>query len=385
MMKKNKTLLIAIISLVIISAVIYLSPYRYLVKGIRLTYLKGEKSANYLDWKDFDLRKMENNPDKIFIIPSKPNAKTNGLDKKLLDMLTKTNSGSYIVVKNDTIVSEHYFNGITDSSQTNSFSMAKTITTLLVQKAIQDKIIGSWDDKVIDYLPWLTGEFAKDITLRHLSTMTAGLDWDESYLSPFGVTAKAYYSNDVEAVLKQVAVIKKPGENFHYQSGATQLLGFVLKKALDKTGKYKSVSEFAQVNLWNKIGSEYPAFWSLDADNGKELTYCCFDATARDFAKLGQLVLHHGKSAWGESIIDSTFLDLAQKPFKSANYGHSFWIGEVDGITFPYFQGLKGQYIAIVKNENAVIVRTGNGIDKSHGMPVFDCIKTYVSEGVKLK
>ncbi len=385
MMKKNKTLLIAIISLVIISAIIYLSPYRYLVKGIRLTYLKGEKSANYLDWKDFDLRKMENNPDKIFIIPSKLYAKTNGLDKKLLDMLTKTNSGSYIVVKNDTIVSEHYFNGITDSSQTNSFSMAKTITTLLVQKAIQDKIIASWDDKVIDYLPWLTGEFAKDVTLRHLSTMTAGLVWNESYVSPFGVTAKAYYSNDVEAVMKQVAVTKKPGENFQYQSGATQLLGFVLKKALDKTGKYKSVSEFAQVNLWNKIGAEYPAFWSLDADNGKELTYCCFDATARDFAKLGQLVLHHGKSAWGESIIDSAFLEMAQQPYKSANYGHSFWIGEVDGIKFPYFQGLKGQYIAIVKNENAVILRTGNGIDKSHGMPVFDCIKTYVSEGVKLK
>ena len=384
-MKKNKTLLIAIFCLVIFSALVYLSPYRYLIKGISLTYLKGEKSANYLDWKDFDLRKMQNNPDKIYKIPTKTYAKTNVLDKKLLDMLTNTNSGSYIVVKNDTIDSEHYFNGITDSSQTNSFSMAKTITTLLVQKAIQDKLIGSWDDKVIDYLPWLKGEFAKDLTLRNLSTMTAGLDWDENYLSPFSVTAKAYYSNDVEAVMKTVAVTKKPGENFHYQSGTTQLLGFVLKKALDKSGKYKSVSEFAQVNLWNKLGAEYPAFWSLDAENGKELTYCCFDATTRDFAKLGQLVLHHGKSAWGESIIDSTFIDLAQKPFKSANYGHSFWIGEVDGIKFPYFQGLKGQYIAIVKNENAVIVRTGNGIDKSHGMPVFDCIKTYVSEGVKLK
>ena len=234
-------------------------------------------------------------------------------------------------------------------------------------------------------MPWLAGEFAKDITLRNLSTMTAGLDWNESYVSPFGVTAKAYYSNDVEAVMKQVAVIKKPGENFQYQSGATQLLGLVLKKALDKNGKYNSVSEFAQENLWNKIGAEYPAFWSLDADNGKELTYCCFDATARDFAKLGQLVLHHGKSAWGESIIDSTFLEMAQKPYKSANYGHSFWIGEVEGITFPYFQGLKGQYIAIVKDSNAVIVRTGHGVDKSNGSPVFDCIKTYVSEGLKLK
>jgi len=385
MMKKNKTLFIALISLVLLSTIVYLSPYKYLVKGISLTYLKGEKSANYLDWKYFDLRKMQNNPSKIFVIPSKNYSKSNGLDTQLLSMLTKTNSGSYIVLKNDTIVSEHYFNGVTDSSQTNSFSMAKTITTLLVQKAIQDKIIGSWDDKVIDYLPWLTGEFAKDLTLRNLSTMTAGLDWEENYLSPFSVTAKAYYSNDVEAVMKQVAVIKKPGENFNYQSGSTQLLGLVLKKALDKTGKYKSISEFAQVNLWNKIGSEYPAFWSLDAENGKELTYCCFDATARDFAKLGQLVLHHGKSAWGESIIDSAFLDMAQKPFKSVNYGHSFWIGETKGIPFTYFQGLHGQYIAIVKNQNAVVVRTGHGIDKSHGLPVFDCIKTYVSEGVKLK
>jgi hypothetical protein len=385
MMKKNKTLFIVLISLVLLSTIIYLSPYKYLVKGISLTYLKGEKSANYLDWKYFDLRKMQNNPSKIFVIPSKNYSKSNGLDTQLLSMLTKTNSGSYIVLKNDTIVSEHYFNGVTDSSQTNSFSIAKTITTLLVQKAIQDKIIGSWDDKVIDYLPWLTGEFAKDLTLRNLSTMTAGLDWEENYLSPFGVSAKAYYSNDVEAVMKKVAVIKKPGENFNYQSGSTQILGLVLKKALDKTGKYKSISEFAQVNLWNKIGSEYPAFWSLDAENGKELTYCCFDATARDFAKLGQLVLHHGKSAWGESIIDSAFLDMAQKPFKSVNYGHSFWIGETRGIPFTYFQGLHGQYIAIVKNENAVVVRTGHGIDKSHGLPVFDCIKTYVAEGVKLK
>ncbi len=385
MMKKNKTLFIALISLVLLGTIVYLSPYKYLVKGMSLTYLKGEKSANYLDWKYFDLRKMQNNPSKIFVIPSKNYSKSNGLDTQLLSMLTKTNSGSYIVLKNDTIVSEHYFNGVTDSSQTNSFSIAKTITTLLVQKAIQDKIIGSWDDKVIDYLPWLTGEFAKDLTLRNLSTMTAGLDWEENYLSPFGVSAKAYYSNDVEAVMKQVAVIKKPGENFNYQSGSTQLLGLVLKKALDKTGKYKSISEFTQESLWNKIGAEYPAFWSLDAENGKELTYCCFDATARDFAKLGQLVMHHGKNNWGESIIDSAFLDMAQKPFKSVNYGHSFWIGETKGIPFTYFQGLHGQYIAIVKNENAVVVRTGHGIDKSHGLPVFDCIKTYVSEGVKLK
>lgn len=384
-MTKLRKILFAIALVLSAIFVVWISPFGYLIKGIRLTYLKGEKSANYLDWKDFDLRNVQNNSGKIYKIPQKETAKSQNLSSELMSMLSKTHSGSYLVVKNDTIVAEHYFNSITDSTQTNSFSMAKTITTLLVQKAIQENLIESWDKKVKEYLPWIQGEFSDELTLRHLSTMTAGLDWDESYVSPFGVTAKAYYSNDVESVLKQVPVKYKPGEKFEYQSGATQLLGFVLKVAISKSGKYASVSEFAQENLWSKIGAEYPAYWSLDQKEGKELTYCCFDATARDFAKLGQLVLHHGKNHWGESIIDSAFLELAQKPFKSDNYGHSFWIGETKDIPFTYFQGLNGQYIAIVKNYNTVVVRTGHGIDKSHGGPVFDCIKTYVSEGLELR
>lgn len=384
-MIKFKNALVALAIIVLAVFVLWISPYGYLVKGIKLTYLKGENSANYLDWKDFDLRDVKNNSEKMYHIPQIENAKTNGLNANLMGMLTKTNSGSYLVIKNDTIISENYFNGITDSTQTNSFSMAKTITTLLVQIAIQDSLIGSWDNKVIDYLPWIQGKYAKDLTLRHLSTMTAGLEWDESYVSPFGVTAKAYYSDDVESVLRKVPVVEKPGEKFEYQSGATQLLGFVLKKVIEKSGKFNSVSDFAEKKLWTKIGAEYPAFWSLDNKDGKELTYCCFDATARDFAKLGLLVLHQGKNYLGEKIVDSSFLKMAQMPYKSVNYGHSFWLGETQNIPFTYFQGLNGQYIAIVKSQNEIVVRTGHGIDKTHGGPVFDCIKTYVSEGIKLK
>ncbi len=380
-MKKLKILFVTLGVLFLIYALLWISPYNYLIKGVSLTYLKGEKSPTYKDWVDFDLRPISNDLSKKFTTVKAE--KTIELNPDLLKMLTKTQSGSYLVYKNDTLISENYFDGSSDSSRTNSFSMAKTITTLLVQMAIQDKLIGSWDDKVIDYLPWIKGEYAKELTLRHLSTMTAGLNWDESYLSPFGITAKAYYSNDIEGVMRTVDVVEKPGEKFEYQSGSTQLLGFVLQAAINEGNKnnrvaVKTISEFAQERLWKRIGAEYPAYWSLDKENGKELSYCCFDATSRDFGKLGLLVMHHGKNYMGEQLVDSSFLAMAQQPYKSLNYGHSFWLGEIGGIKFSYFQGLGGQYIVLPKdNENMVVVRTGKGIDKGNGFPIFDCVKTY--------
>ncbi len=381
-MKKLKILFVTLGVLFLIYALLWISPYNYLIKGVSLTYLKGEKSPTYKDWVDFDLRPISNDLSKKFTTVKAE--KTIELNPDLLKMLTKTQSGSYLVYKNDTLISENYFDGSSDSSRTNSFSMAKTITTLLVQMAIQDKLIGSWDDKVIDYLPWIKGEYAKELTLRHLSTMTAGLNWDESYLSPFGITAKAYYSNDIEGVMRTVDVVEKPGEKFEYQSGSTQLLGFVLQAAINEGNKnnrvaVKTISEFAQERLWKRIGAEYPAYWSLDKENGKELSYCCFDATSRDFGKLGLLVMHHGKNYMGEQLVDSSFLAMAQQPYKSLNYGHSFWLGEIGGIKFSYFQGLGGQYIVLPKdNENMVVVRTGKGIDKGNGFPIFDCVKTYM-------
>ncbi len=380
-MKKFKVLFVVLGILFLMMALLWISPYRYLFKGVSSTYLQGEKSAHYTDWVDFDVRNIANDPAHVFnLVKKEEHAK---LNPKLEEMLVKTHSGSYLIFRNDSLVTEHYFNGIQDSTRTNSFSMAKTITTLLTQIAIQDKIVGSWDDQVIKYVPWIKGKYANELTLRHLSTMTAGLDWDEGYASPFGITAKAYYSSDIEGVMRTVDVVEKPGEKFEYQSGSTQLLGFVLQAAINEAVKtnriaVKTVSEFAQEKLWKRIGAEHSAYWSLDKENGKELSYCCFDATSRDFGKLGLLVMHHGKNYMGETIVDSTFLALAQKPYRSENYGHSFWLGEIGGIKFSYFQGLGGQYVILPKDkENMVVVRTGNGIDKGNGFPVFDCVKTY--------
>src|SRR5690606_35928062 len=119
---------------------------------------------------------------------------------------------------------EEYWEDYSDTSHSNSFSMAKSIVTILTQIAIEQGYIKSWNEKVIDFLPELEGPYANDLELWHLSTMTAGLQWNEHYTNPFDITARAYYGNDIaELMYREVPVINEPGANYQYQSGAPQL------------------------------------------------------------------------------------------------------------------------------------------------------------------
>lgn len=372
MKKLSKGLLYSSIAIVVLLAALYISPYRYLLKGISLTYLKGKTSANFYDKEDFDLRTVEKGSETLQLPKSVYYNKTD-LTGEIKDMLTKTYTGSYLVLRNDSIIAEHYFNGHSDTTASNSFSMAKSIITMLVQIAIQEGKIKSWDDKAITYLPWLNGPYAKELTLRHLSTMTAGIEWSEKYKDPFSIMAKAYYSDDVDALMQSTPVIDKPGERFQYQSGSTQLLSMALRKA---TGK--SPSDYASEKLWKKIGMEAPAYWHLDKENGTELCYCCFNAISRDYARMGILLERKGMG-----LVDSNFMLEARKPYKADHYGHSFWIANKTPDPFFFMHGFQGQYIAVVPSQNLIIVRTGAGQQRGE-LPTPDCIQLYVTESVKM-
>ena len=368
----KRPLLFIIVSLAIIVAGVYISPYRYLLRGISLTYLKGRSSANLFDKTDFSLRPVKSSAEET------PLPKASDYNKvpwsgALTEMLAGTGSASFLVLRNDSIVTEKYFGEASDTTCTNAFSMTKSIVTMLVQLAIQEGKIKSWDDKVIGYLPWLKGPYASELTLRHLSTMTAGISWDESYHDPFGITAKAYYGDDIDGLMKTVEVIRKPGEKYHYQSGSTQLLAMALRQA---TGK--SPSGYASDRLWSQMGTEHEAFWHLDDDNGNELCYCCFNAITRDYGRIGVMLRRNGMG-----IIDSTFLKEATQPYRAEHYGHSFWLGRAGGEPYFFMHGMQGQYIAVIPSKNMVVVRTGAGEQKG-STPVPDCIQTYVAESVKL-
>jgi CubicO group peptidase (beta-lactamase class C family) len=399
MMKAFQRFLLVLGITAVLVGVVWLSPYGYLIKGLRMTYLIGEKSANYLDYKGFDKREVANDPERVSVLAVSEDAGTVELSSALREMLKRTNSGSFLLFRNDSLVCERYFEPVADTVMTNSFSMAKTITCLLFQRAIEEGKIASWDEPVRKFLPWVgkaaveKGEAvdgvspdqmeanAAALTLRHLITMSAGLQWNESYQSPFGITAKAYYGSDIEATMREVPVVVMPGTQFEYQSGSTQLLGLVLEQV---TGKH--LSDLASDWLWKPLGMEASAYWSLDKANGRELNFCCVNARSRDFGRLGLMVLHNGKG-----LVDSGFLAMARKPFEMGGktlvpfYGHSFWLGSVDGVDFQFFNGLKGQYIVVIPSKNMVVVRTGHGVVKpADGGRIFDCVKLYVGEAVRM-
>lgn len=345
----------------ILVGLIYIFNLDYLIKGVRIVYLNGYKSSFIHDYLYFDRDTVypDEHPSEL------PYAEVQyQLPENLLTVLEDLRTASFLVIKDGKIVFEKYFNGFTADTVTNSFSMAKTVVTLLTQMAIQEGIIPSWNTPVKNYLPEITGTFSNQVTLFHLSAMCSGLEWDENYKNPFGVTARAYYDNRTNEICLNQPFNSEPGKTYIYQSGNTQLLALALERA---TGQ--KTSELLEQKLWKPLGMERSAYWHLDKPNGDNIAYCCINAATRDFARLGLLVLNHGR--WnGVQYIDSTFLWRARQPYLDPKYGQSFWIAN-DQYDEPvaYFRGHTGQYIIILPESNAVIVRTGyKTLPQSDGM-----------------
>lgn len=335
----------------------------FLIRGVWITYLHGETSATIDDLKFFDSDTIASSNEKS------PWQIHNDYNKiKLSDTLSKyleiSESVAFLVLKEDKIIHEEYWDDYSDSSLSNSFSMAKSITTMLVEIAIEKGFIQSWDQKIIEFLDELKGEYREKLSFKHLSTMTAGLDWNEHYTNPFDITAKTYYGRNVsQLMLDEVPVNQVPGKKYEYQSGATQILGMALENA---TGK--SLAKMASEWLWKPMGAEHDAFWRIDDKGGRALSFCCFNSNIRDYARFGKLLSNHGN--WeGKQLLDSAFISLASSPFKVPYYGYSFWIDDQHFETpIYYMRGILGQYIISIPEKDLVIVRLGkHRLEKAEG------------------
>ena len=339
---------------------LYFTGNEYIIRGVRLTYLKGEKTANIDDYKDFDNNVIL--AGNALIWQKDPAYNTTSLSPAFKKELEDYGTASFIVVKDGKLLHESYYNQYQENSLTNSFSMAKSILTMLVFKAIEDGYIQSFDQKITDFIPEFKNDpFGKNCTVANLSAMNSGYDWDENYYLPLNPTAKAYYGDNIEDQMLNRKFVSEPGGHFKYSSGDTQLLGIVLKRAL----KNKSISQYAQETLWQPMGMEFDAQWSKDRVDGMEKTYCCFNSAARDFAKLGQLLLNNGN--WnGKQILDSIAIQKMIQPntkaFKTDEvpiYGHSIWMDPSYKYPFYAMLGHLGQRIIVIPDQNIVIVRTG--------------------------
>ena len=350
-----------LIILVLAIAGIYISGNAYIFKAFRKTYLKGYTTAYIDDYVDFNNAIVQSGVPQHWELHEKFNQLqlTDSLRKELEDFQTI----GFGIFKDGKLLYEEYWNNYSDSSLTNSFSMAKSITTILLGKAIKQEYITGLDQKITDFLP----EFLKDslgrmATVGNLSTMRSGFDWTEDYYSTFNVTTEAYYGEDIEKQLLKRHFSDRPGGHFRYLSANTQLLAMVLKRA---TGK--NLAQYLSEEFWKPMGMENDALWSLS--EGIEKSFCCVYSNVRDYAKLGQLLLQKGN--WnGVQLLDSAFVELmirpcydAFRPDEPKRYGYSIWIDETYQPAIYGFMGHLGQRIIVVPNENLVIVRLGKSRD----------------------
>ena len=313
---------------------------------------------------------------------------TVSIPEKYLPVFEQLGTVAYVIIKDSTLLFEQYWEDYSPESHSNSFSMAKSIVSLAIGAAIDDGFIKDVDQPVSDFFPEFQGYNGKLLTLRHLLTMSAGVDFDEAYSSPFSPTT-LYYGDDLQQIAFGMKEIEEPGVNFIYQSGVTQLLAFIVEKA---TGE--NISSYVSRKFWTPMNAEEDALWSLDKKDGIEKAYCCFNSNARDFARFGQLILNEGD--WnGRQLISSSYLKEATTPdtsllFKEYNetnhcYGFQFWHLTYNGMEIPYMRGILGQYIFIIPDLNAVVVRLGHKRSETRSDQHYpDDIDTWLGAAVEM-
>ncbi|WP_250252280.1 serine hydrolase [Chryseobacterium sp. Marseille-Q3244] len=361
------------------AAAAYFLGYDYLFSGISKTYLKGRSSAYIDDGNLFPSHPIPTGSPKRWEEHSEYNKKE--LPKILVDNLKHSKTAAFVVIKDGKILHEQYWEGYNQLSQTNSFSMAKAVTVMLLGKVLEEGIINNINENLSNFYPKFKEKtFGDQVTIKNLAQMESGLDWDENYNNPFLPNAKAYYGKSLVKAVFSRKFKEQPGTRFEYQSGTTQLLGFALKKALKQP-----LANYLSEKFWIPMGMEQDAKWSTD-NYGMEKTYCCIHSNARDFAKLGLLFLNDGKVG-DQQVLNTDFIEQMRTPTeKSENiYGMGLWINHDNPIKHYYFLGLQGQYIIMVPEYNMVIVKTGsyaNNPKNDRGRP--DQVKFLVNEIVQL-
>lgn len=345
---------------VLVNLFILLSGRLYIYKGILHTYLVGQTGPSIYELDIFPYLTLEKASETKEWLPSK---KFNNyeLSASDLDFFKSLDTRAFLVFRGDSIVFEQYYDKHHINTVSNSFSAAKTVVALLIGIAIEEGKIKSLDEFVGNYIPEFNSHGKEKITIRHLLMMSSGLDWEESAKNPLSENAESYYGNDLYGLVTRQKAIEEPGKRFNYQSGNSQLLGFILEKA---TGI--SLAEYTQEKIWKRIGTEHDSYWSLDKEGGDEKAFCCLYATARDFGRLGKLILQEGK--WeGKQIVPLWYMKEMNKVpelttdegVENQRYGLHIWtyFGEKNPVY--YCRGIKGQYIISIPAENLVIVRLG--------------------------
>lgn len=321
----------------------------------------------------------------------------------------ETSTTAFLVIKNDSIVYEEYFEGYESGDIATIFSVSKSVTSLLTGIAVDEGLIEDVNDPVTKYIPeLLEGDpLFQKLTIRHLLDMRSGLDYKESYSNPFADMAKLYYGTNQLKQLSKLGFNHEPGTYHQYQSGTTALLGIAVERA---TGM--DLGQYLEAKVWKPMGMEFPAVWSLDDKRNRSAKgYAGLATTARDLAKIGKLYADggnwRGKQIVSEDWVKSSVipdmtndayqyqwysveetltgedkktryfpdslaaaqaaqtLELDHTQAKPSNVNPGQWYVDYVGPAF-YAQGILNQFIYVDPEKDLVIVRQGRKWDEGY-------------------
>ena len=336
------------------------------IAAIKLGLAPASKTPTLMPWHVID---PSDKPISIPVASEKMPAEImyKGTSLAFGEFLKQTDTNAFVVIRNGVMTYEWYKDGVSQSTQRPSYSVAKTMTSIMIGQLIaQGKIKES--DKFVDYFPNLKAGTSFDLVkIKDLLDMQAGVGVSDNYpAGPAGwgvAIAQMYASTDVDWFLKHNRKMAfEPGSKSEYRSVDSQMLGMIVKKV---TGK--KVADYFSQNVWQVVGAKYPATWNVDRIGGTEKTFCCFNASAIDYGRIGMLFLNGGY-AGPNKVIDNNWLKRMTTPVTTLDrdwgYGAQVW--------HPYPNtslalGLHGQFIFINPATRTVIVKlSDNPTDSDH-------------------
>ena len=290
----------------------------------------------------------------------------NGKKQNFDVFLSETQTNAFLVIRNGKITYEKYLNGKTKSTVLPSYSVAKTMTSLLVGQLIDEGKIKE-SDTFVGILPEFKANSSFDkVTIKDLLDMNSGIGVSDNYPtgpSGWGVAiAQMYASTDINWFLKNNRkMTEEPGTFPEYRSVNTQLLGLIIQKVTGRT-----LSDEFTTRVWQKVGADYDATWNVDKKQGHEKAFCCFNATARDYARVGQALM-----SGDPKIASTSWKARLSTPAVTLDYG---W-GYGAQMWHPYpginlMLGLHGQYIYQDALHDTVIVKLSDMPTSADGISV---------------
>ena len=278
-----------------------------------------------------------------------------GKQYSLQDFYARTATRGIIVVQGDDIKLEHYSPGHTEETRWVSFSVTKSLTSMLIGAAVKDGYIESVDEKVADYLPRLKGTSYEDVRIKDVLHMASGVAWNEDYADPKSDVALAGALNGIDLVqyLATLPKVAEPGTTFNYNTGETNLAGELLRSAIGN-----NASAYLEHKIWKPYGMEHDAYWLLSSEGGVETGGCCLNATLRDYARIGLFAKDQGVLPDGTRVLPEDWMKESTSPSEGFDgYGYLWWLFD-DGSYSA--RGIFQQWIYIDPKRDLVIATHSN-------------------------